>query len=153
MTKDQTIPRAALLLGLAGVIPFAWGALTVLSAPLAEVSARTLGGRFTGPYIQLFYGAIILAFMSGVLWGFASKTTGGQAATGYALSTLPALWAFFFTGGGPVSAAVYLIGGYAGLLMLDWQFWRWGLAPPWWMRLRLLLSGLVILCLLVTVLT
>ncbi|MFW2541161.1 DUF3429 domain-containing protein [Primorskyibacter sp. 2E107] len=152
MSTNPRIPRAALLLGLAGVIPFAWGALTTLSAPLAQFSAQTLGGRFTGPYIQLFYGAIILSFMSGVLWGFASKATGRQAATGYALSTLPALWAFFFTGGGPVSAATYLIGGYLGLLLLDWQFWRWGLAPPWWMRLRGLLTTLVLICLLVVVL-
>ena len=36
----------------------------------------TLGGRFVGPYVQLFYGAIILSFMSGVLWGFAHKVEG-----------------------------------------------------------------------------
>jgi hypothetical protein len=146
------IPRSALILGLAGVIPFAWGALTLLVPALADWGQATLGPRFIGPYVQLYYGAVILSFMSGVLWGFATKAEGGRAATGYALSVIPALWAFFMTGGGPVSAAMNLIFGYAGLLVLDFAFWRWGLAPQWWMQLRVLLTGLVVVCLAVVVL-
>lgn len=145
------IPRSALILGLAGVLPFAWGALTMVSPWAANFAASTLGPRFTGPYVQLFYGAVILSFMSGVLWGFATKAEGGQAATGYGLSVLPALWAFFMTGGGPVSAGIYLIFGFLGLLALDFAFWRWGLAPDWWMKLRVLLTVLVLACLAVGV--
>ncbi len=138
------IPRAPLLLGLAGLIPFVWGALTVLNQPLATWAAANLGGRFVGPYIQLFYGAVILSFMSGILWGFATKATGAQAATGYALSVIPALWAFFMTGGGPVGAGLNLMFGFGGLLILDFAFWRWGLAPEWWMKLRVLLTAIVL---------
>ena len=145
------IPRAALGLGLAGLIPFLWGALTVLRPDLAAWGTGALGPRFVGPYVQLFYGAVILSFMSGVLWGFATKATGPLAVTGYALSVIPALWAFFMAGGGPVSAGMSLIFGFAGLLALDWQFARWGLAPGWWMPLRLLLSAVVIACLAVGV--
>lgn len=145
------VPLAALALGLAGAIPFAWGALTLLSDGLAAWGTTRLGPRFVGPYVQIFYGAVILSFMSGVLWGFAAHASGAVAATGYALSVIPALWAFFFTGGGPVSAATYLIFGFVGLLGLDWLFWRQGLAPPWWMRLRVLLTAIVVACLLVTV--
>lgn len=141
------IPRSALILGLAGVIPFVWGALTTLMPGLGLQAMEVIGGRFIGPFIQLYYGAIILAFMSGVLWGFATKAEGQVATTGYALSVLPALWAFFMTGGGPVAASINMIVGYLGLLLLDWQFWRQGLAPPWWMRLRVLLTTLVVLCL------
>ena len=144
----QNIPRSALALGLAGLVPFIWGALTVLSEPLGNWSAQILGGRFTGPYVGLFYGAVILSFMSGVLWGFATKASGAVAASGYALSVLPALWAFFMTGGGPTTAAVDLIVGFLGLLLLDWHFWRLGLAPPWWIHLRGLLTAIVILSLL-----
>lgn len=129
-------PASALLLGLAGLIPFAWGALTVLVPDLGQWGLRTLGARFVGPYVQLFYGAIILSFMSGVLWGFATRATGSRATTGYALSVLPALWAFFFTGGGPTSAASFLAAGFAALLILDAQFVRWELAPAWWLPLR-----------------
>lgn len=143
----MSIPRSALLLGLAGVLPFAWGALSTMLPDLALWGTKALGPRFVGPYVQLFYGAVILAFMSGVLWGFATKAEGAQATTGYALSVLPALWAFFMTGGGPTSAGIYLIAGFLGLLALDVMFWRWGLAPPWWMKLRIVLTALVVLCL------
>ena len=146
------IPRSALLLGLAGVIPFAWGALTTLNPALGQQAMGIIGARFIGPYIQLYYGAIILAFMSGVLWGFATKAEGQAAATAYSLSVLPALWAFFMTGGGPVAASINLVAGYLALLLLDWQFWRIGLAPPWWLKLRVLLTTLVVLCLLTGVL-
>ena len=146
------IPRSALLLGLAGVLPFAWGALTTLQPQLGQQAMGLIGSRFIGPYIQLYYGAIILAFMSGVLWGFAAKAEGQAATAGYALSVLPALWAFFMTGGGPVAASINLIAGFLGVLLLDWQFWRQGLAPPWWLNLRILLTTLVVICLLTGVL-
>ena len=141
------IPRTPLLLGFAGLLPFVWSVLTVLQPGLAEWGARTLGPRFAGAYVMLFYGAIILSFMSGVLWGFAARAGGARAATGYALSVIPALWAFFMVGGGPVSAGMNLIFGFLGLLILDAQFARWGLAPDWWMRLRLLLTAVVVACL------
>ena len=142
------IPRSALILGLAGLIPFLWGALTVTVPSVALWGQSNLGGRFIGPYVQLFYGAIILSFMSGVLWGFATKATGQMATASYVLSVIPALWAFFMTGGGPTTAAVNLIVGFLGLLLLDWHFWRLGLTPPWWMHLRGLLTAIVILSLL-----
>ncbi|WP_299845139.1 DUF3429 domain-containing protein [uncultured Roseovarius sp.] len=142
-----TIPRTPLTLGLAGLIPFLWGALTVLSPDLATWTIQTIGPRFAGPYVMLFYGAVILSFMSGVLWGFATKLSGAQASTGYILSTFPALWAFLMTGGGPVGAGISLMVGFIGLLGLDWLFWHYGVAPAWWMRLRLLLTAVVLLCL------
>jgi hypothetical protein len=141
----NAIPRSALILGLAGLLPFLWGALTVLSAPVQQWALDALGGRFVGPFVQLSYGAIILSFMSGVLWGFATKATGRVATAGYVLSVIPALWAFFMVGGGPTTAAMNLITGFLGLLLLDWHFWRLGLAPSWWMHLRVLLTGIVVL--------
>ena len=141
------IPAAPLYLGLAGLLPFLWGALTLVSEGAAAFGLETLGPRFTGPYVLLSYGTVILAFMSGVLWGFATKAEGQVAATGYALSVLPALWAFFFVGGGPVSAAIYLIVGFVGLLGLDWLFWKQELAPAWWMTLRVMLTVVVVACL------
>ena len=145
------IPAAPLILGLSGLIPFLWGALTYVNTDLQTWGAANLGPRFVGPYVQLFYGSVILSFMSGVLWGFATRTDGARAATCYALSVLPALWAFFMTGGGPVSAGMNLIFGFVGLLALDFAFSRWGLTPAWWMPLRVLLTSVVVLCLAVGV--
>ncbi len=145
------IPRAALFLGLAGLIPFLWGALTMVSADIGTWGVRTLGPRFAGPFVLLNYGQIILAFMSGVLWGFATRGKGHQATVGYALSVIPALWVFFTVGAGPASSAIYLIAGFIGLLGLDLSFWQQGLAPEWWMRLRALLTVVVVACLSVLV--
>jgi len=132
------IPRAALWLGLAGLLPFGWNLGTLLSPTLAQVALDWLGPRFVGPYVGLAYGTVILAFMAGVLWGFAVRA---RFWVFYVLSVIPALWVFFFVGGGPERATLWLASGFAGLLVLDWVFWRAGLAPVWWMRLRLILSA------------
>lgn len=144
------IPRAALLLGLAGLIPFVASVLTELSPGLSTWVIQTIGPRFVGPYMALAYGTIILSFMSGVLWGFATKATGQVAAYGYALSVIPALWAFFLVGSGPVASAIWLALGFLLLIGLDIMFWQRGLAPPWWLRLRLVLTAVVVACLMVT---
>lgn len=146
------IPRPALLLGLAGLLPFLWGGITTVFPDLGLWSAQTLGARFTGPYIGLFYGAIILSFMSGVLWGFATRADGVVSTTGYALSVIPALWAFFTTGGGAESTAISLMAGFVGLLAIDWLFWKQELAPHWWMSLRIMLTVVVVGCLTVPLL-
>lgn len=145
------IPRSALLLGLAGLIPFIFGTLTLFSPGLAQWGASTFGARFVGPYIQVFYGTIILAFMSGVIWGFATKAGGAIATTGYVLSVIPALWAFFMVGNDFASTATYLAAGFIGLLAIDFLFWKQDLAPPWWMHLRILLTAIVVTCLGITI--
>lgn len=144
------VPRIPLILGLAGLLPFLWGTATVLAPEFGLQMARAIGGRFVGPFVQLSYGQVILAFMGGVLWGFATRAEGAVAASGYALSVLPALWAFFVTGGGPAGAAISLAAGFVGILGIDWLFWRYGLAPPWWLTLRAILTAVVVACLLIT---
>jgi hypothetical protein len=138
------IPRVPLLLGLSGVLPFAWGALTILIPALGDWSLDLLGPRFTGRTLLVLYGTIILSFMSGTVWGFATRAEGRHAAVLYALSTAPALWALAFG-----FSNVMLALGFLALLLLDRHAQRAGLAPPWWMRLRLLLTALVVPCLLV----
>lgn len=146
----MSIPRAPLFLGLAGTLPFIWSALTVLFPALATLTVELVGPRFIGPYVGIFYGAVILSFMSGVLWGFATRMTGGNATTGYVLSVIPALWVFFTTGGGSDRAMLFLFLGFVGILALDWLFWRDGAAPGWWMTLRLIITAIVLTCLTVT---
>ena len=43
------------------------------------------------------------------------------------------------------------IAGFLALLGLDFTFFRQSLTPPWWMRLRLLLTAIVVLCLVVLI--
>jgi Protein of unknown function (DUF3429) len=147
MTDDTRIPRPALLLGLAGLIPLIWSAATHLSPALAATAGQWLSPMFLGAYVGLTYGTVILSFMSGVLWGFATKAEGRPATIAYTLSVIPALWAFFMVSDASDTSAIFLAAGFVGLLLLDAMFSAWGLAPRWWLRLRVMLTVVVLACL------
>ena len=134
------IPRTALYLALGGLVPF------LVCAGVA-LSGNQVVLRGAEDEIMLRYGIIILAFMSGVLWGFATNASGKMATVAYGLSVLPALWAFFTAVGPTPQALGALIPGFYGLLALDYYVWRAGLAPPWWLRLRLPLTAVVMVTL------
>ena len=138
------IPTGALILGLSGVLPFAWGAVTLLSEEAFNFGIENFGARFVGPLIQLSYGVIILCFMSGVLLGFATKMDEKNGSLGYILSVLPALWAFLSMGRGPISDTISLIVGFLAVLLIDRHFYLLKLTPLWWMNLRIPLTFLVI---------
>ena len=140
------IPSAALWLGLAGLLPFIWGAVAAHVPVLDDLATGLLGQRFSSPYILASYGTVILCFMAGVLWGFAAK---GEAWIDYGLSVLPALFVFFAVGGGARQALLMLTLGFIGLLAIDQRFQAKGLAPQWWMSLRLTLTAVVLVCLFV----
>lgn len=134
----MNIPKIPLILGLAGLIPFGFGAALAVFDDASAAQAL-------GIHILLHYGTVILAFMSGVLWGFAAQNRGWPM--GYGLSVLPALWAFFATFAVP-HAQLFALGlGFLALLVLDWSFARRALTPPWWMRLRVILTTGVLTCL------
>jgi Protein of unknown function (DUF3429) len=147
MTDDRRIPRSALVLGLAGLIPFLWSAATVLFPALAGWAGQWLIPLFLGPYVGIAYGTVILSFMSGVLWGFATRAEGREAAFAYTLSVIPALWVFFMVTDASDNSVIYLAAGFVGLLFLDTTFSVWGLAPAWWLRLRVMLTVVVLACL------
>ena len=146
------IPASALLLGFAGLIPFLWGALVTLGYFNGTMGDPQSGGypkivAPDGPLLMVRYGGIILPFMSGALRGFATKAEGLRAPAAYALSVLPALWWFLSPGMNAPSALINLMAGFGGLLILDFAYQRWGLAPTWWMALRVPLTIIVLICL------
>ena len=142
------IPRAALLLGLAGLIPFAVAAGVIALRPSLLTGGFELPLMGFGHLVLLSYGRIILAFMAGVLWGFATK---GTSLWWYVASVTPALWVFFTSFLPDSDEDITLAIGFAMLLALDWAFARAGLAPPWWMRLRMILTAVVLACLCVSI--
>ncbi len=142
------IPRAALILGLAGLIPFLWSAGTQLFPAIAGQAGAVLSPMFIGRVVGITYGTVILSFMSGALWGFATRAEGRTAAVAYTLSVIPALWAFVMVTDATETSVIFLAAGFIGVLLIDGTFAGWGLAPPWWMRLRILLTGGVVACLL-----
>ena len=147
MTDDARIPRPALVLGLAGLVPFLWSAATHLSPTLSAWAAQGLSPMFLGAYVGLTWGTVILAFMSGALWGFATKAEGREATIAYTLSAIPALWGFVMVSDASDTSAIFLAAGFAGLLLLDATFQAWGLAPRWWLRLKVMLTVVTLACL------
>ena len=145
----KKIPHSALILGLSGLIPFFWGAFTSLDFVLENLKLTGLSEEYTGSEINLIYGTIILAFMSGVLWGFAANVDDKRRSIGFVLSVLPALWAFFTFHGILINPLVSLIIGFLGVFAIDIRFYYWQLTPEWWLSLRCILTLFVIICLFV----
>lgn len=130
-------PAPALWLTAAGALPFLIGTAMILGFWPGE-----------GRALVQAYGVVILCFMSGVLWGFAAK---GTVWWPYVASVVPALYVFFFvqTHGWslPGQAFSHLIAGFAAVLILDAVFQWKGLAPRWWLTLRIPVTALVLACL------
>ncbi|NNU81563.1 DUF3429 domain-containing protein [Halovulum dunhuangense] len=134
----KAVPAAALWLGLAGLLPFAGGALAALGL-LGDLAGPDFGLR-----VLSAYGAAILAFMGGCLWGFAAKA--GRAEWKWlAFSVVPGLWAF--SAAFSPAPLLSLMLGYVVLLALDTMFRLERIAPDWWMGLRLPLTAGVLICL------
>ncbi|WP_439103717.1 DUF3429 domain-containing protein [Celeribacter marinus] len=149
------VPRQAALLTGLGVLPFAWGALLSFSG--SGDAAREAGSypvfiTSDGLEILLIYGLIILNYMAGCLWAFAAKSERTQPHH-YVLAVVPALYVLFTVGPSLFDRAFHdgallaLILGFTGLLALDFWFQREGLAPVWWMKLRLPVTVAVVVCL------
>jgi hypothetical protein len=138
---DDRIPPAALALGLGGLIPFIVCAAAVAfdaRPPLIGEPMRALAG----------YGAAILSFLGGVRWGFALRMSdAGLQARAFALSVLPSIAAWLLLLAPPAMALaampiMFLLLGIADRRMTDIG------APPWFARLRTLLTTIVVLALL-----
>ena len=145
MIDDPPVPEperrwAAYMFGLAGLVPFVALAALCLAgaAPVLGVAPRTA---------LLAYGALIASFLGGIRWG-AALGPAGQGLRDFGLSVVPSLLAW----GGLALTAPFDLGAL-GLLVLVWglvdqDLARRGLAPGWFGRLRLLLSGIAGLSLL-----
>ena len=134
-------PRIAILLTAAGALPFLAGTGIAMGFWPGLTPAQ-------GQALLIAYGLVILAFMSGVLWGFAAR---GGGAWAYALSVLPALYAFFAAPGHPWSIGgqtlMHLIVGFVLVLALDALYQARRLAPRWWLTLRVPITAVVVGCL------
>lgn len=147
MTGDRPPPLARAL-GFAGLLP-----------QTAAVAALALGaeGRFTIGVLGVTYAALIFSFLGGAWWGLAARAENPPAWT-WGLAVAPTLLALAAIGTVlsfriPLSQVGVALIGAAILLspLVDRAFVRAGLAPAWWMRLRLPLSiglGLLTLALL-----
>lgn len=139
----STMPRAALLLGLAGLIPFVSGGIGIWLSALGDI-------RFALPLIILAYGCLIAAFLGGVRWGAAMQNGSNNSGAGHLarhliiaiLPTLIALIAFML----PLPQAfTLLIVLFVAQGVLDLNAVQQGHLADWYAPLRLLLTILAAL--------
>ena len=141
---SSAIPGMALLLGLAGLIPFAAGALA-LWAPLPVLDAD-LGLR-----LVIGYGALILSFLGGIRWGtaigpYAANRQGAELAASV-LGSLAGLGALFIPS---VPALALLIAGFLMQALWDVTSVESGRLPAWFGRLRMMLTAGAVMSLIAT---
>ena len=141
---DTRIPRAALLLGLGGLVPFVACALSIFTGVrLALLNDPVLA--------LLAYGAVILSFLGGVRWGFALRISDeGLQARAMILSIAPAVVAWLLLLQPSLLGLVVLPVLYVLLWLADEQLPRIG-APKWYVKLRRLLTAVVVLSLLAAI--
>ena len=143
----RPLPKFAILLGLAGLLPFAACSLGALN-PDPELAERCL-------LALAAYGAVILAFLGGVHWGFALDGSGAQTVRvqrlRFGLGVLPSLvgWAGLLLAflGFPLLGMVLLIAGVIALTAVEARAARRDLMPRPYMLLRWVLSAGVLVCL------
>ncbi len=141
---DERIPHSALVLGLAGLIPFVACAAAIWignTLPLFDDPARAM----------LAYGAIILSFLGGVRWGFALRMTDtGLQSRSFCLSVVPSI-AAWLTLLGPVLMGLAIMPVMLLLLgFADEQLPKVGV-PVWYRKLRRILTAAVVLSFLAAV--
>lgn len=136
--------RMAWLLSLAGVMPFAGLAIVLVFAP-REYPQFGLAG-----IALLIYGAIILSFLGGIRWGIALTRAEGRSATQvFVLSVIAPLtgWVAVFVdqpGGFILLAIAFLAHG-----IWDYGAWCTDVMQEWFVKLRMMVSGIVIASLVV----
>ena len=141
MFAKSAVPGPALLLGWAGVIPFALLTVaTVLGLEPLSLDARAA---------LLAYGAAILSFLGGVQWGVLLPRNQVETSLPwrYGVGVLPALVGFVCLLVPQTLGLVGLAVGLLGLLAYDSSTVRRGLSPGWYGSLRLQLTGAVVLLL------
>ena len=132
-SQPAGVPVIALLLGWAGVIPFA--ALAAVVVP----GAHPYAGAALSALVA--YGSVILSFMGGVLWGL--EMSQGRWQPAYAVSVAPALVAAASMVLHPTHGILLLLCGFSGLLSYDMKQSRSRDVPSWYPLLRWQLTAAV----------
>ncbi len=139
MSTANSIPRSALLSGLAGLIPFWAAPALALMHVMSDVSIATEAAMYT------IYGAIILGFLGGVRWGVAMQAQTTPPGRVLILAVLPSVLGFgavfVHWSMGEVWGWALIILGLLAQLAWDRAAVSSAVLPAWYGRLRILLTG------------
>ena len=144
------VPLAALVVATAGLLPFAYAvALVIAPAGTWPTLGLVSSDRAGGVLVLERFGAAILGFMGGCLWGFAAAPGRMPTVLLLAASAVPAILAALAIQPSPAASCLWLAFGFVVVQVLDLLFHRVGAVPEWWPGLRLPLTAGVIACLLI----
>jgi hypothetical protein len=140
----KRIPLAALILGLSGAIPF-----VSLALAFALGQGELLG--FPVLLAVIGYGAVILSFLGGIRWGAALQADPTVQPIQFTLAVIPSLIGWMALLMPPVMAPSILLIAMMAQGISDIAAAQLRRLPPWYGRLRLILTMIVSLSLLVVV--
>lgn len=130
--SESTIPRPALWLGLAGLLP----SITALAVMLAWPPALGLAAG-----AGLAYGGMIATFIGGAWWGLAAGRAAPEAMPRFLLPAIvPGVAAWLAMLAPPVTGFAALAMLFAVLPPTDRRLIAEDVAPAWWFTLRRPLS-------------
>ena len=140
MSSEKTIPPAALVLGVGGLVPF----LVCAGGLMAGLTLPVVGGGERLTQALIVYGVAILSFLGGVRWGIAlGYEEGGKARRDYVVAVVPALVGWGAALLAPAAGLWTLCVAFALLGLMDYGLYCREVAPEWYGRLRLGLSAAV----------
>lgn len=137
--SHRRLERTARWLGLAGVLPFVAGTVGVW--------------MFRHPFdawaleAQMTYGAIILSFLGAVHWGLALRMPYGVPRLLLVWGVVPSLVGWVALAFGPPLQHGVMMLGFLAAFLADRRVVLSGLAPAWYLRLRMMLTTLVVVSL------
>jgi hypothetical protein len=143
--RTARVPRAAMVLGAAGLLPFL--ALSFMNL----LVDGTLGDQATRALTA--YGAVILSFLGGIHWGLAIENIPAGSEGDDRLfrrltcSIVPALIGWIALLMPPTVSLSVLAAAFISVLAFDLIACRNGDAPDWYPRLRVPLTIIVVLSL------
>ena len=136
-------PKVATWLGGLGLLPFVAGAGLMIAGETSWAGAALR-----------YYAATILAFMGGIHWGLAigggaADQDGARRRTQLTASVVPSLVAWLALLLPAAQGLLVMALAFAFLLAGDLVAVKRGWAPPWYPRLRIPLTVIVVLCLMI----
>lgn len=141
----RDVPRPALILGFAGLVPFVLGALGAWMLEPDRASQAIP--------LQFFYASAVLSFLGAVHWGLAAADHGARAPGAgwirFGWSVVPALAGWLLTAleFEPIDMGLALTAAFPITLAADAFAVRRGWAPGWYLALRIPLTAVATLCL------
>jgi len=145
MNKHFLNKRLAHQLGFAGLIPF-----VLLALACWLVRSDALPAFFNA---QEVYAIVTLSFLGGIHWGatiVSAELSANQTKKALGWSVMPTVIACLATISGSFRFAI-LIAGFIASYQVDKRIYVWYCLPVWFIRLRFILTSVVVAALLMTI--